>query len=236
MITELTWDSNLFGFKVGIIDPADLKSKSLENHLKIAKESKFRLIYLNIIENDYQLNSIAQGNNGFLASQKQTYKMSLISSNAFENSPNVFLYTDENVSEDLLILALQSGHMSKYKQDPVFTLDQFKRLYTIWIERSVRREIADFVAVYQIGGKILGFITLLFKDHTGKIGLVGVDEKSRGKGIGRQLIQYVITQCSINKCSEISVVTQRDNLAAVGLYIKSGFSLFSTQNNYHFWL
>jgi dTDP-4-amino-4,6-dideoxy-D-galactose acyltransferase len=236
MITELTWDSNLFGFKVGFIDPVDLKSESLENHLKYAKESKFRLIYLNIDENDYQLNSIARGNNCFLASQKQTYKMSVNSAYAFEDSPNVILYTDKNVSEDLLILALQSGHMSKYKKDPGFTLDQFKKLYTIWIERSVRREIANFVAIYKGDEKILGFITLLFEEQTGKIGLVGVDEKSRGKGIGRQLIQYVITQCLINKCSELSVVTQRDNIAAVGLYIKSGFSLYSTQNNYHFWL
>ncbi len=84
--------------------------------------------------------------------------------------------------------------------------------------------------VAEEGGKVVGFLDLLIWDDIGhgeKVGLVTnlvVDERVRGRGIGKTLLREAIQYCNDQGAVELHVWTDTDNREALGLYRKLGFS------------
>lgn len=70
----------------------------------------------------------------------------------------------------------------------------------------------------------------------GHIGLTGVDENYRGRGIGKKLITAAIEYFCKKSIKEIQVVTQGNNMAACKLYESCGFKVLDWIEFYHFWL
>ena len=75
--------------------------------------------------------------------------------------------------------------------------------------------------------KLIGCITLFIEDkiihNGGKVGHIEdvvIDEKYRGKGIGKILIDYVISIAKDAKCYKVILDCDEEN---VGFYQKSGF-------------
>ena len=81
-----------------------------------------------------------------------------------------------------------------------------------------------------------GFITLEKKEHTGIIGLIAVNNKYRGKGVGKALVRGALSRFQLMKLTKAEVVTQKRNISAVQFYLKLGFGILRVQNVYHFWL
>jgi GNAT superfamily N-acetyltransferase len=62
--------------------------------------------------------------------------------------------------------------------------------------------------------------------HTGPCALIEelvVDEGVRGQGVGRALIQAAIDWAKAQRCSEVEVSTEADNLKAQAFYRRLGF-------------
>jgi dTDP-4-amino-4,6-dideoxy-D-galactose acyltransferase len=138
--------------------------------------------------------------------------------------------------EKLEKLALVSGEFSRFKLDDNFNKNDYHSLYKQWIYNSVYKQKALNTMIYTEENKILGFTTLEKKTNLlCDISLVAVDEKARGKKIGRKLIDYTIFQASNKHFNKIQVVTQQNNIPAVGLYKKCGFRLTKTEYIYHYW-
>lgn len=134
---------------------------------------------------------------------------------------------------DLTLLARQAGWGSRFRLDKCFAPEVCDEMYRIWLQRSCSREIADQVLITRLGNTLAGMITVRFSKPLGQIGLVSVAPELQGHGIGRQLLLQVLRAASQAGCTELAVVTQVQNLAAVRLYQSVGFLPFEMLHWYH---
>lgn len=232
----LEWDSNFFGFGVAKISKAERNDDELSQTLFALKQKDARLVYFAIAPNDKIYNEAAKKNGGLLVDVKRTYEKAFkISSERFSENNHIKLYESDLLTDSLISLSLQAGIYSRYKTDVHFSEAQYQELYTLWIENSVNKSIADKIFVYRESEDIAGLLTLAFKKDHAEIGLVSVDEKYRGKKIGSGLLETAILESSL-KSLPCRVVTQKVNTAACALYEKYDFRLINEENFYHFWL
>ena len=234
----LSWDSKFFGFKIGKINPKGLKAKELIRILKELKYKNYILSYLSLNPQNISLNDEALQNGGKLVDEKTTFSFKLKNSDMRDYHSNIFLYKDKNISKVLIDIAIQTAEYSRFKTDTLFEKGKYKQLYTEWIIKSVKKKLANDVLVYKINDRIKGLITVGTEnehDKIGFIGLVGVDSKERGKGIGIELMNAAKFYFQSRGFKTINVVTQGKNLPACKLYLKSGFYKSKIENFYHFW-
>ena len=232
-IAELPWDSSLFNFKVGYINLSKIIPEELTQITSDANNRKFHLLYIFCKErNTYStINYPALIYTG----QKTTFSKEINDDQkiAFQ----IQEYTSEGTCPDeLLALAFLSGHFSRFKSDPNFKNDEFKKLYMQWIQKSISHEIADIVFTFVINNKIVGFITLKIHNEVCDIGLIATDSSLQGQGIGHQLILAAEHYAFNNKCSKLMVNTQRENKGAYAFYKSNGFTVYNTKEIYHLWL
>ena len=111
----------------------------------------------------------------------------------------------------------------------------FIELYKKWLEKSIKREIANEVFTYSLNNKIVGFTTCKIIENTIDIGLISVNNRHQGKGIGKKLIQKVNDYAVENKLDRINVATQLHNSNACSFYTKNDFKINSKTYIYHLW-
>lgn len=234
-VKKLEWDTIFFGFPVG---RTILTAKnSFEDLLDIHEElTKFRLIYLFVESRDQVLHDLLH-KNGY-----QSFSKTL----TFESKLRIIPALKENdkcreitlVDDNLIELSLQAGHYSRFRLDPTFEQWTFIELYKTWITNSVNGKIADIVLGYydvDTSGAPIGFVTCKINDRVGEIGLIAVDSKSRGRGIGKALIN-TLKLILLNRSVEILLVkTQEANRLAVSFYENCNFTRINEIDIYHLW-
>lgn len=226
-IKTLQWDTDFFGYRVGRLDASsltDIKNASLESYKLVYVFSEFYF-------SEYEKN---------LVDRKLTYNCEISNIqdvNSQESNIVITQYNPELHSyEELLNLVLESGVYSRFLIDPNFINDEYRRLYTCWINNSLRQGSNHIVIVACDGNEIVGFATLSEKEQgLADIGLLAVATHVRGKKIGARLIQAAKKKAKKLGCNHIQVVTQKDNIPAVGLYQASGFKLNELMYIYHIW-
>ena len=139
-------------------------------------------------------------------------------------------------SDKLKILALQSGLYSRFKIDLRFDNGEFQKLYSEWIEKSVKKIISKEILVYYKQNDEKGFVTLDIKAGIGSIGLIAVDELERGNSIGKELMNAALYFFKNQNVNNIEVVTQKANVIACKFYKSLGFEVKSIENIYHIWI
>lgn len=233
----LDWDSNFFGYKIAKANASNLKRDELKNLLSRLSHLNVRLVYWFVNPKDEASNRTAKYNNGFLADDRITYKISLSNYHPEKvDYQHLKSYLHKPLNTKLLSLALQSGFYSRYKQDKKFVHNEFTKLYTKWLERSLNGEIAKEVIVYIDNEIEKGLVTLGVKDNYGSIGLLAVDKNFRGRSIGKQLINATLVRFKKLGYRDVKVTTQKKNKIACKFYEKLGFVEENVQNVYHFWL
>ena len=94
-----------------------------------------------------------------------------------------------------------------------------------------------FVAKKQ--DEIVGYITINIKEKNNpsmryrkqlQIEAICVDEKTRGKGIGTQLLKYVKQYGKENDCTDIYLTVNEENASAIKMYEEFGFKVKSIFN------
>lgn len=229
----LEWDSNFLGFPVAAIKADEFHGFETSSIFQYLKSQKIKLVYL--FSEDEISDSLKLASLDFLlADDKVTFQKKQIQLNAV--SPYIDFYKDQSVSDGLLNLTYQSGLYSRFFIDKHFEDWVFPKMYKTWIEKSVLHEIAKQVIVYNENKEIKGFITVGDKNGIGDIGLVAVDEKSRGKGIGKQLLLAADNWFLTQDLYTVQVVTQGLNIPALKLYEAAGFEIFKRNFIYHVWL
>jgi dTDP-4-amino-4,6-dideoxy-D-galactose acyltransferase len=235
MYRLLEWDTRFFGYKIASIEPINIGLSELGAIIKDLRDNNFALAYCFINPKDsVSVDSITQVS-GLLADEKITYSINLNPDQSIV-SENVIPYDSESPTEQLKTLTLQSGVYSRFNIDPDFRNNEFNNLYLEWIDKSVSGKIADEVLVYKEGDEIQGFITLKIGNIAGSIGLIAVDEKHRGKSIGKKLLNSAFNYFRENGIRKVEVVTQKANLGACRFYEASGFEVYNIVNVYHLWI
>lgn len=230
---ELAWDSQFFGKKIGRLDIVEENEGFLKENLSKAFVENYDLIYLFAEQNIEISDKILQEFHGKLVDKKVTFTAEIDHLSPNQNT-NVKEFLDKKATTELYELAYLSGSHSRFKLDEKLGIENFKRLYREWIDKSVSHEIARKIFVYG-DEKIGGMITLGVKDSTATIGLVAVYETLQGHGVGRALIDACVDFCKNEKIKTLDVPTQIDNLQACRFYEKYGFEVKGIKNIYHFW-
>ncbi len=94
----------------------------------------------------------------------------------------------------------------------------------------------DFEGVFvaELGGEVVGYITT-FRDHEAGMGLIpnlAVDARQRGRGIGRQLIEYALNNFREAGLTHAKIETLDQNEVGQGLYPSLGFREVARQIHY----
>ncbi|MBN1183561.1 MAG: GNAT family N-acetyltransferase [Bacteroidales bacterium] len=232
----LDWDSNFFNYKVASIKALNLTLKVLKDILEDLKGKDFKLVYCFANPEDQISNSTLLDASGLLVDKKITFFMMTDSIDDINISSEIKPYNLKYSSEKIKSLALQSGIYSRFNIDPNFSNNEYKKLYIEWIEKSVKREIANEVLVYFENEIEKGLITLAIRDDIGTIGLLAVDKEERGKSIGKKLVQSALVYFKEKKVNIVEVATQIDNKSACGFYKSLGFDVKTIVNIYHLWI
>ena len=235
LLEILEWDSSFFDYSVGKISAEKISVEKLSELIREAENKKIRLLYLFTDPADLVSVHAANINKARLVDQKITFHIKIDATVVSVVDDHIELFESSHPSKQLVSLSVQSGLYSRYKVDPGFKNNEFEKLYLAWIENSVNKKIADHTFVYKENGKELGFVTLKTRNNYGQIGLIAVDESSRGKSIGRKLIAAVTSLLFQKNITDLEVATQIDNTDACNFYKKTGFSGIKTENIYHIW-
>ncbi|MBW2245262.1 MAG: GNAT family N-acetyltransferase [Deltaproteobacteria bacterium] len=239
MIVPLEWDSAHFGFPVARVDPGDLPLGELESDLDEASKAGLRLVYcLRPLDREIPAETLRRFG-GRVLTASILYRKSL-SHGRKDRCDELVIESLRCVPlpDDLLPLASGIGLYSRFRVDPDIPEQAFVRLYEIWLERSSKGEIAEQVLVARAAdGTPLGLISVVRPDsETGRIGLVGVAEAARGRGVARALVAAAETAMEAGGARRTEVATQLENAAACGLYESFGYEAGTPERAYHFWL
>lgn len=225
-IQFLDWDTKHFGFKIGAIDIDKKRDFSLEQLKDEALIAGYRLVYLKSC-------SLLNGSSLF-------YDEKLVYSKTKDNvkdfiCPEIELYNSESIEPEIYELALKSGEYSRYRLDPNFPIECFNLLYHKWIENSIFTDYATDVLVYRMDNRPVGLLT--FKNSRGisNIGIIAVDPKSQGCGVGSKLIKHYQSLLG-DSIKVLDVVTQGVNIPARCFYEKNGYTITSKTYIYHLWI
>lgn len=235
MIKHLQWDSDFFGFPIGVINMNN--EPEWDSFIPVFKQkaSKFKLIYFITGEELLLPAKFLKDLNGRLINQRVLYSKQIMQADS--NCPAyISEHKETKVHDDFIELAYLSGYYSRFKIDTNFPAGKFKELYKTWIRRSLERSIADRIFVASHNGKIKAMVTCKYNDSLCKIGLVAVSESEQGKGTGRYLIQLTEEHAFKKGLIKIQVPTQSNNIIACRFYKKQGFSPIRITNYYHFWI
>jgi dTDP-4-amino-4,6-dideoxy-D-galactose acyltransferase len=229
----LPWDSSFLGIKVGKITKKTLDRKQLTSLLTHFWALGGGLVYWASNPDDIPSQKAATANHGLLVDIKTIYAIQMIQSPSVQGKAEI--YDGPVVNQELETLALQAGEYSRFKIDSRMPKNAHDRLYRLWMSKSVSGELADAVLIRRDGERIVAMITVEARTGCGTIGLVAVDPRSRGRGLGRDLIVSAISWFKDHGCKLAKVVTQGANQAACRFYETSGFSLQHREAFYHFW-
>ena len=235
---HLSWDSQTFGFKVAEITEGLLGEAMLSLTLSNLRSEGYLLAYCFASMANEKIPLMIKTVGGGYAGSKVFYKKDIYSlkEDLDEMKVQILSNSDFKLNSEFISLALESGRFSRFHLDPKFPRDLFIKLYTLWIEGSIQKRVADEVLISKKDDFLEGFITVKQEDNCGAIGLLAVDPKCRNMGVGSRLIKSAEVFLAKNGCTEIKVATQFENKRACIFYEKIGFKRSSSDAIYHFWL
>jgi dTDP-4-amino-4,6-dideoxy-D-galactose acyltransferase len=215
---HLQWDSRFFEKKVGRIHvPSALP---LDGILKKACHQKYDLLYIfsgleiaDSVINSFDLLDVG----GHVKFSKCLDVASPVSTDC---DSNIHSYETKELSPEIREIAYLSGHLSRFKIDPLLPSGSFKTLYELWLANTLERHPMAAVYVYQVNEKPAGLISYEWDDGICSIGLLAVLPAFQGQGFGAKLMKHVESLSAAEGMKSIQVKTQLSNESARSLYGK----------------
>ena len=234
MLQFLEWDSNFFQLGAARLDASKLAPDEMVVELQSLKDSDYQLIYIFSPHGVESINKEIIGSGGKLVDQKVTFSMN-ISGFIPQYSPKIRSCLGFEMDKDLEMLAIESGKYSRFKVDEQIPRNKFEDLYRLWMKNSLLGVFAKEVFVFEDDGKKTGMVSVDIRGGEGWIGIIAVDEKSRGKQIGKHLMHAAIQYFMEQNVGILNVQTQLDNSVSCAFYEKIGFRIRNIEDVYHFW-
>jgi dTDP-4-amino-4,6-dideoxy-D-galactose acyltransferase len=233
----LEWDSQFFGKRIARVKPCTLTQEVIAEINDWTHAHAIDCLYFLGDPKDRNTAKLAAENDFRLVDVKITLETE--KTDRCQNGtgvPGVCLRNAVDADIDSLkALARRSHRDSRFYYDGNFTAHACDELYAVWIEKSCRGW-ADRVIVASEERTVRGYISChVSRAVSGKIGLVGVCEESRGRGIGRQLVIEALAFFAEQDAKKVSVVTQGRNVRAQRLYQQCGFSPSAVELWFHRW-
>jgi dTDP-4-amino-4,6-dideoxy-D-galactose acyltransferase len=234
----LPWDTQFFGMRIARASRSILDKAYLGEALDWCQKQAIDCLYFLAEADHAQTARLAEQYNFRFVDVRLTLEREIKTGAVTRQDParinvRAFQPGDEPA---LSAIASTSYTPSRFYFDDCFPRQACARLYQTWIEKSCQG-YADQVLVAQIDGEPAGYLTCHLQMDTlgGEIGLVGIADKERGSGAGKDLLAAAVDWFSDQGCTSVRVVTQGRNVAAQRLYQRCGFLTKSVQLWYHKW-
>ncbi|MGB9715883.1 MAG: GNAT family N-acetyltransferase [Thermodesulfovibrionales bacterium] len=224
MIEELKWDSTFFKKKIGELKIDSESQDRIKQAIEKAKNEGFKYIICKLQSQQTTLIKFLESLGFYLSdigvicaieTEKFLIKGYIENSNIIK--PKIANEKDIPLLKKLVkTLFLES----RFYSDPFFSKKDADNLYQTWTENSIKGDTADIVFFIPSKGLI---VCKKLSPHIGKIVLIGVKKRFRGKGIGTTLTETAMEWFKAHNIKSVTVRTQLKNLNAINFYIKLGF-------------
>ena len=235
----LDWDSRFFGFGVGRLVAAPVSAADVNETCRRADGATVRLLYAACHPaNEAARTALAQAG-GVLVDMKRTYTIDFPAAGqdttAAEPVSRLPAQPSACQRRQLRALAWQAAEYSRFKRDQRMPAGAWRRMYSLWIANSLNGQIADRVMSADHGDVVAGMVTVALRGPCASIGLLAVQHRQRGRGLGRRLVHAAFDQARDAGLRRLSVVTQGDNPSACRTYEACGMALAEEQCIFHLW-
>jgi len=230
----LEWDSEFFGRRIARTKISRLTDELAGRIEEWCERERVECLYFRADASDQVTARVAQSRGFRFVDTRLTFERSRACGEIAEAHGLAFRDAEERDIPLLREIARHAHRDSRFYYDGTFTERQCDGLYETWIEKSCRGW-AKKVFVAGTGAAVEGYLTCHTAERTGQIGLVGVEAKARGKGLGRGLVMHAVRWFEQEGAERIRVVTQGRNVAAQRLYQECGFASSSMEIWFHRW-
>lgn len=237
---ELPWDSSFFALSIARAIPSTLDDRAWDAMLEWCRIRRIDCLYF-LCPLDEAATQRVLTDAGFQLVGVKVTLTRPTPSGIGETRGHTRTATPDDIPR-LRQIALTAYRDTRFHADGHFDPARCDELYATWIENSVRG-YADHVLVAERDDTVVGFISVhLDAPDTGRasqrnarIGLVGVDERWRNLGVGKDLLRRTAQILTALGVGETSVVTPGRNVAALKLYTSEGFRTTEVALWYHRW-
>ena len=105
-----------------------------------------------------------------------------------------------------------------------------------WTAEQLRSQMRDaqheFIAAVD-GGRVLGYVGLMYVLDEGYISNVAVHPEARRQGIGNALIDALASKAAALELAFLTLEVRESNAPAIALYAKHGFHPVGKRKNYY---
>ncbi len=230
----LSWDSEFFGLRIARVRLHRLGPSEVSKVATWCKNRRVDCAYFLASGSDASTSRRAQDAGYRMVGIRASFSADLRSLPRYCAAEGVRLHDPADV-EPMSTLSRGAFKGSRFYRDDHFPRRRCDALYETWLRKSCAGWAQ---AVFLIGrqGRPDGFVTChLDPGMAGRIGLIAVEPRSRGSGVGSRLIQAALYWFGKKGVNSVSVVTEGGNVRAIRLYEHSGFRADSLDVWYHFW-
>jgi dTDP-4-amino-4,6-dideoxy-D-galactose acyltransferase len=228
----LEWDSAFWGVTIGRVEEGVLDEARAGALDVWARERDVECVYFLARSDDAETVALVQQRGFGLVDVRVELERTV---EPPEQEPGAREHRAEDVPA-LRAIARAAHEGTRFFADPSFPDERCRDLYETWIEESCRGW-ADVVLVHERNATAAGYVTCHLQNggRDASIGLVGVAEAERGKGIGGELVRGALAWCFARGVMRLTVVTQGANVPALRLYGNNGFRIASVGLWFHKW-
>jgi len=223
-ITERTWDTLHFGRKMGgLVISGDFSREELARLLDEARREGYKHLTARLPGSRIEWGQALSAAGFYLTDVGVTLARET------GEAPEPLLPVRVANEDDIPALRELSRGLyltSRFYHDPFFSREEADGVFSAWVENSVRGEAADLVIVVDGEDGPRGYVTLGLKD-TGVIILIGASRKAP-RGTGNALMAAAHRAYAERGLRKAEVRTQAYNYAAIGLYLRWGYRIAST--------
>lgn len=236
-LSLLPWDSAFFGIQIARLSGTILHESQLPEIGIWCRAKDVRCLYFLADSSSREtLQTVHKG--GFkYADTRMDLERSLANFASQQSQDSRISDAKESDLDVLQEMARRLHKNTRFFKDSNFPDERAMELYAEWLRRSFHSPQSAIFTGRNSDGSPCGYIACENGESggTGRIGLIGIEESSRGQGLGKALVGAALEWLSSKGSSRVRVATQADNLAAVRLYIANGFSPVQVGAWFHRW-
>ena len=230
----LDWDSNFFERRIARLNRSRLDEAILADSLEWCNHNRIDCLYF-LADSDHPETPQRAAQNDFLLTDVRVrLARSMVGEQEKAPAGRTIRLAQEGDLVLLRSIAKTAHTDTRFYFDQHFDRAKCDLLYETWIENSLRG-FAQAVWVGKCEGKASAYLTGHLQGEEAHIGLVGVSQEHRSKGLASGLIQQFLSWSGEQGALRATVVTQGRNVAAQRLYQHNGFRTESLQLWYHRW-
>lgn len=126
-----------------------------------------------------------------------------------------------------MIRVASSQDINRINEIGLLIKEDFEKVFNI--EEELKKDYVQ-IYVYEENNNILGFLHTEYHFEITDIVNIAVDINNQSKGIGKQLIDYLIDN---TKSEKLMLEVRESNISAFTLYTKCGFKEIYRRKNYY---